>query len=89
MKRTVVQRVLNLAYLSPPPRLSFTDQFAFSPYGSLSAAIIFFLNTVTNQLLINPHVIVISLDFSKTFDTVQHTMPFPLMDELAKIDLSD
>ena len=47
----------------PPPNLSFTHQFAFRPTGSPAAAIICLLNTVTNLLLTNPHIIVISLDF--------------------------
>jgi hypothetical protein len=86
MERTVVQRFLYPAFLSPPPSLSFTDQFAFRPYGSPAAAIIFLLNTVTNLLLSNPYVIVISLDFSKAFDTVRHTT---LMEKLAELDLPD
>jgi hypothetical protein len=67
VERTVVQRFLYPAFLSPPPSLSFTDHIAFRPYGSPAAATIFLLNTVTNLLLSNPYVIVISLYFSKAF----------------------
>jgi Reverse transcriptase (RNA-dependent DNA polymerase) len=85
-ERTVVQRFLYPAFLSLPLSLSFTDQFAFRPYGSPAAAIIFLLNTVTNLLLSNTHVIIISLDFSKAFDTVRHTT---LLDKLAKLNHPD
>jgi hypothetical protein len=54
MERTVVQRFLYPALLSPPLTLSFTDQFAFRPTGSPTAAIISFLNIITNMLLTDP-----------------------------------
>jgi hypothetical protein len=56
---------------SIPQGVSFIDQLAFRPYGSPCASIIFLLNMVTNLLLFNPYVIVISLDFSKAFGTLQ------------------
>ena len=58
------------------------DQFAFRPTGSLAAAIIYLLSTVTNLLLTNPYVIVISLDF----DTVRHST---LMEKLGQLHLPD
>jgi len=86
MERTVVQHFLYPAFLTPLPNLSFTDQFAFRPSGSPAAAIISLLSTVTNLLLTNPYVIVISLDFSKAFDTVRHST---LMEKLAQLHLPD
>jgi len=86
MKQTVIQHFLYPAFLSPPPNLSFTDQFAFRPTGSPTAAIICLLSTVTNLLLTNPYVIVISLDFSKAFDTVRHST---LMEKIAQLHLPD
>jgi len=85
MERTVVRRFLYPAFLSPPSNL-FTDQFAFRPTGSPTAAIICLLITVTNLLLTNPYVIVISMDFSKAFDTVRHST---LMEKLAQLCLPD
>jgi hypothetical protein len=38
MERTVVRRFIYPALLSPPPSLSFSDQFAFRPTGSPTAA---------------------------------------------------
>jgi hypothetical protein len=72
------------AFQSPPPTLSFTDQFAFHPTGSPAAAIISLLNSITNLLTSNPFVTVISLDFSKAFDTVRHST---LLEKLALLDM--
>ena len=84
MERTVVSRFLYPAFHSPPPTLNFSDQFAFRPSGSPAAAIISLLDTVTTMLLSNPYVIVISLDFSKAFDTVRHST---LLEKLAQLDI--
>jgi len=54
------------------PSLPFSDQYAFHPTGSTTAAIVSLLQTVTNLLQSNPFVVVISLDFSKAFNNVRH-----------------
>ena len=56
------------ALSSPPPALQFDDQLAFRPTGSTTTAIIHLLDSVINLLETEPYVIVISLDFSKSFD---------------------
>jgi len=86
MEKSVVHRFLYPAFLSPPQTLSFSNQFAFRPTGSPAAAIISLLHTVTSMLLSNPYVIVISLDFSKAFDTVRHST---LLEKLAQLDTPD
>lgn len=63
----------------------FSDQFAFRPTGSTTAAIIYLTQAIAKMLEIYPYVHLISLDFSKAFDTVRHstllqksaTMPIP------------
>ena len=72
--------------MSPPTTLQFDDQFAFRPTGSTTAAIISLLNTIINLLSSEPYVVVISLDFSKAFDTVRHSS---LLQKLAQLDLPD
>jgi len=84
MERAVVREFLYPAFLTPPPSLTFLDQFAFRPSGSTSAAIISLLSKVTDLLQSNSYVIVISLDFSKGFDTVRHST---LLTKMAELDL--
>ena len=48
------------------------------------AAIICVLNTITNILLTNPFVIVITLDFNKAFNTVRHST---LLEKMAQLDM--
>ena len=86
MERFVVRRYIYPALSSPPPTLQFNDQFAFRPTGSTTAAIIHLLNAVINMLSNEPYVIVISLDFSKAFDTVRHST---LLHKLSLLDLPD
>jgi len=86
MERTIVEHFLYPAFLSPPQTLSFSDQFAFRPTGSPAAAIISLLHSITNLLISNPYVLVISLDFSKAFDTVRHCT---LLEKLAQLDIPD
>ena len=83
MERTVVRTFLYPAFLNPSTTLNFSDQFAFRPTGNTSAAIIL-QHTITNLLQSNPSVIVISLDFSKAFDTVRNST---LLSKLAALDL--
>ena len=72
-EKLIVKQFIYPAMLDPPIELTFADQFAFRPAGSCTAAIIALLHTVSTMLLDNPYVIVITLDFSKAFDTVRHS----------------
>jgi len=67
MEKTVVCKFLYPTLLSHPSTLSFSDQFALRPTVSPCVAIISLLNTITNMLLSNSLVTVISLDFNKAF----------------------
>lgn len=69
-----------------PPSLCFGDQYAFRPTGSPAAALITLLHSITNLLAVNPYVIVISLDFSKAFDTVRHST---LLHKMAQLNIPD
>jgi len=86
MERLVVTNYLYRCFLFQPPILSFTDQYAFRPTGSPTADIIYLIHTISHLLTTNPYVVVISLDFSKAFDTVRHST---LLDKLARLELPD
>lgn len=86
MEKTIVRHFLYPAFLNPMQFEILSDQFAFRPTGSTSSAIIYMLHAVTNLLATNPYVIVISLDFSKAFDTVRH---YTLLQKLAQLNLPD
>jgi len=81
----VVRQFLYPAFLSPPSSLNLSDQFAFRPSGSTTAALISILHSVTSLLHSN-FVAVIALDFSKAFETVCHRT---LLDKMALLDLPD
>src|SRR6218665_2011269 len=65
-----------------------TDQFAFRPTGSTTAALISIHEQVTTLLDTNNYVTIIQLDFSKAFDTVRHSsfarklLPLDIPDEI-------
>jgi len=86
MEKVVVRELIYPALLSPPPDLTFADQFAFQPSGSTTAAFVYLLRTISQLLTVNPYLIVIALDFSKAFYTVRHTS---LLKKFAMLDLPD
>jgi hypothetical protein len=73
LERIVVTDYIYPSLQSPPPGLSFSDQFAFQPTASTTAALIHLLQTITTLLETNPYVIVYAIDFSKAFDSVRHS----------------
>ena len=72
--------------LDPLPLLDFSDQFAFRPTGSTTAALVTLFHTVGQLLNMNDFVRVIALDFSKAFDTVRHAT---LFNKLSMLDIPD
>src|SRR6218665_77383 len=63
-----------------------TDQFAFRPSGSATAALIVILQHVNNLLKTNPYVSLTSLDFTKAVDSVRHSS---LAEKLVTLELLD
>ena len=66
--------------------LDFSDQFAFRPTGSTTAALIALFHAISQLLNTNDYVRVIALDFSKAFDTVRHAT---LFEKLSLLDMPD
>ena len=73
MERTIVRQFFFPILHSPLFYSSFSDQFAFRPTGSTTCALIKLTYELTTMLQEYPYVHVISLDFSKAFDTVRHS----------------
>ena len=66
--------------------MGFSDQYAFRPTGSTSAAIISITHHLAEMLTTHPYVHLVALDFSKAFDTVQHSY---LAEQLAELPIPD
>ena len=64
----------------------FSDQFAFRPTGSTTAALIKLVHLISTLLKVYPYVHLIALDFSKAFDTVRH---YTLLTKIAEMPLVD
>ena len=73
LENMVVKTYFYPVFENPPPTLAFQDQFAFRPGGSTTAVLISLLHTVSELRLSNPYVVIITVDFSKAFDTVKHS----------------
>jgi len=86
LERRIVRAYIYPAILQPPAHLHFADQFVFRPTGSTVAALITLIHTVTAMLSDGPYVRVLSLDFSKAFDTVRHAT---LMEKLSTLAVPD
>lgn len=86
LERVVVTDFIYPSFLSPPPNLSFLDQFAFQPTASTTVALIHLLQTITTLLETNHFVIVYALDFSKAFDSVRHSA---VLDKYLQLKLPD
>jgi hypothetical protein len=83
-ERIITSKYIYPALSSSPPELDFTNQFAFRPTGSTTAALISLFHIITGLLETQPLVRVIALDFSKAFDTVRHAQ---LMHKLGKLSI--
>ena len=86
VERYIARSFIYPALLQPPPSLCFSDQYAFRPSGSTTAALVALLHTVCDLLGTNNFVHVIALDFSKAFDSVRHST---LMEKMAQLDMPD
>jgi len=86
LEHHVVTSFMYPAMNNPPEGLTFSDQFAFRPTGSTTAILIALLAKTTELLDNGKMVVLVSLDFSKAFDTVRHST---LFDKLSKLDVRD
>ena len=73
VERLVVQTYIYPAFQSDEMHSLLADQCAFRPTGSTTAALIMILQKLTDLLDTNDYITVIALNFSKAFDTVEHS----------------
>ena len=69
-----------------PTPLTLADQFAFCPTGSTTAALVTILQDISELLTTNDHVVVISMDFTKAFDSFRHSA---IAETLSRLDIPD
>ena len=83
----IAEKVCVRRWLYPaiPPGV-IEDQFAFRPTGSTTCAMINLLHHVSRMLENHSYVRCLTIDFSKAFDIVNHTV---LLQKLAALDLPD
>src|SRR6218665_2232726 len=86
VERIIVHSYIYPAFLKPPVVENIKDQFAFRPTGSTTAAVIDLLQQTTTMLLTNDFLVIISLDFTKAFDTVRHQT---LLQKMCSLDFPD
>jgi len=65
----------------------FSDQFAFRPSGSTTAALVYLFHQLTHLLQKYEYVHLIALDFSKAFDSVKHSNT--LAEKFAELPIKD
>ena len=69
-------------FLDPPPDLDFSNQFAFRPSGSCTAALIAILGDISELLRTSEFVVLIALNFSRAFDSIRHEELFDIFSKL-------
>jgi len=85
-EKHIVKTILNPALFTLPRHLDIRNQFAYRPTGSTTALLISMLSHITELLKTNCFVHIISFDYSKAFDTIQHKA---VAAKLATIDIPD
>src|SRR6218665_667804 len=86
LERIVVQRYIYPAMEDPLMAAQIKDQFAFRPTGSTTAAQIALLDHVITLLRSNAYVLIVSMDFTKAFDSVRHST---LMKKIDALDIPE
>ena len=86
LEKFIVKQHIYPYFNHPSVSPNLTDQFAFRPTGSPTSAIIYLTTIITSFLKTNNYVHLIALDFSKTFDALNH---FTLASNTAALPLDD
>ena len=73
LEKILIRKFIYPALQEPSCKAIFDDQFAFRPTGSCTSALIHLTHQASSLLQDFPHVHLISLDYSKAFDTCRHS----------------
>jgi len=85
-ERLVVRNFLTPALTHLPSHLDITNQFAYRPTSSTTAALISLFSCITDLLETNPYVYCLSFDYSKAFDTLSYSS---VCSKLTEIQIPD
>ena len=80
----ISERIIAKSWIQPVIASSLQDQYAFKPSGSTTAALVHFTHRASEMLNDNHYVRCLMVDFSRAFDTVDHSV---LMSKLIKFDI--
>ena len=83
----IAEKIVVRRWLYPAiPSSTIQDQFAFRPSGSTTCALVNLFHHVSHMLETNSYVRCLTIDYSKAFDVVSHTV---LLHKISNLDLSD
>ena len=74
LEKLIVRDTIYPAIQIPKAAEALSDQFAFRPTGSTTAALIAILTSISDLSTSHPDVHIVALYFSKAFDTVRHSI---------------
>jgi len=80
----IAERIIAKSWIQPAIASSLQDQYAFKPSGSTTAALVHFTHRASEMLTDNHYVRCLLIDFSRAFDTVDHSI---LMSKLTTFDI--
>jgi len=87
LSRLVEKIIVRKYLLYALPQKDIQDQFAYKPTGSTTAALIAVTHHVTQMLESSSYVRCVLVDYSKAFDTINHSRPILFL-KLGKLSLS-
>lgn len=86
IKHEIFHGYIYPTFITPLKSLLLADWFAFHPTGSTTSALIALLQQISSVHRDNSYVTILSLDFSRAFNTVRHSI---LIVKLSTVDIQD
>ena len=86
LEKIIAHRFFHPFLTEPHTNQQFSDQYAFRPTGSTTAALIALTHNLVELLKDNQYIHMIALDITKAFDTISHAY---LAEQLAELPIPD